>query len=894
MPAIRLVPYGLVFLLLVLCACDDEKKSKRTSDAGPAADSGSVPVAQKAQGLIIDADTRAPIAGASLTTNDGGSAKSDGQGEFTLVVGDKDRYATVTRESFAPTERALPASGGSLTVLLKSVDERTTFRGDKGTTVELATGVRLEIPKDAVLDAEGKKVPGEVTLELAVVDGQKPEQAGALPGDMSAEQKNGKTGRLSVETGLSIRIFDAKQTDLTVDKNADVVAEVPAREAGNKTLAVYSYGKKEQRWKEEGSAEVSTSADKKPVYRAKIEHLSWWSLGRFFDGLSCVRACVEGESGEPAQGAQLWVVGASAPGVSQFFTREDGCGAGDVIAEASVVVVGQVGTLVSQSVRLETGPRGPSVAKDASECVDAGTLRLGQSASASCALCSIEAGPPGMDAGKEPTPDASLDATLPSADAAFDGSSPINDSGLLSEAGGPAPTTLIEQAFLKASNADSNDSFGSSISISGNTLVVGAPNERSNATVINGSQTDNSASNAGAAYVFVRTGNTWTQQAYLKASNAQANDTFGRSVSIDGDTIVVGAPGEDSDSVGVDGALNENAAGAGAAYVFVRSGSTWTQEAFLKASNTDADDAFGTSVAISNNTIVVGAPFEDSADSALQEDDTALSSGAAYVFFRSGGTWVPTRYLKASNLEADDQFGGDVAIDASTILVSALGEDSGLPFEAPDPNPNDNTKADSGAVYVFVENGTTWSQQAYIKAINPDPGDAFGESIAISVDTIVIGASSEDSAESQINGDAPSDNSAQSNGAAYVYSRTGTSWSFDTYLKARNGRTNHDFGDSVSIDGPFIVVGAFQDDSPATTINGDATQGAEPVSVGSAFLYQRTPVGWVEKAYLKGSNSVAGDWFGKAVGVSGLTTICGAVRQGGTAGAVYVYLDQST
>ncbi|MBN1538004.1 MAG: FG-GAP repeat protein, partial [Anaerolineales bacterium] len=141
-------------------------------------------------------------------------------------------------------------------------------------------------------------------------------------------------------------------------------------------------------------------------------------------------------------------------------------------------------------------------------------------------------------------------------------------------------------SYLKASNTGSEDLFGRSVAVSGDTVVVGATGEASSATGVDGDQTDNSASGSGAAYVFVRSSGVWSQQAYLKASNTGANDFFGGSVAISGDTVVVGAMHEDSSATGVDGDQTNNSADAsGAAYVFVRSNGDWSQQAYLKASN---------------------------------------------------------------------------------------------------------------------------------------------------------------------------------------------------------------------------------------------------------------------------------------------------------------------
>jgi hypothetical protein len=203
-------------------------------------------------------------------------------------------------------------------------------------------------------------------------------------------------------------------------------------------------------------------------------------------------------------------------------------------------------------------------------------------------------------------------------------------------------TRWTQQAYLKASNAESGDSFGFSVALSGETLAVGAYGEDSGTVGINpaGGQVDNSASASGAAYVFVRTGTTWTQQAYLKASNAQSGDSFGFSVALSGDMLAVGAWGEDSDAIGVNpaGGQSSNKAGiAGAVYVFVQTGTTWIQQTYLKASNTGTGDYFSTSVALSPDTLAVGAYCEASSAIGVnpaggQSDNSAFGAGAVYVF----------------------------------------------------------------------------------------------------------------------------------------------------------------------------------------------------------------------------------------------------------------------
>jgi hypothetical protein len=263
---------------------------------------------------------------------------------------------------------------------------------------------------------------------------------------------------------------------------------------------------------------------------------------------------------------------------------------------------------------------------------------------------------------------------------------------------------LVQQAYLKASNTDSGDTFGNSVAMSGDTVVVGAPGERSNATGVNGNQGDNSALDAGAAYVFVRTSGVWVQQAYLKASNTDAGDSFGQSVAISGDTVVIGAPGERSNATGVNGNQGDNSAlFAGAAYVFVRTGGVWVQQAYLKASNTGAGDSFGQSVAISGDTVVVGATNEASNATGVngnQADNSALQAGAAYVFVRTNGVWVQQAYLKASNTGAGDIFGGSVAISGDTLVVLAPGEASNA--KGVNGNQGDNSALNAGAAYMFT------------------------------------------------------------------------------------------------------------------------------------------------------------------------------------------------
>jgi hypothetical protein len=335
-------------------------------------------------------------------------------------------------------------------------------------------------------------------------------------------------------------------------------------------------------------------------------------------------------------------------------------------------------------------------------------------------------------------------------------------------------STWTQQAYLKASNTEAGDSFGFHLAISGDTLLIGAYGEDSNATGVDGSQADNSTSQSGAAYVFTRSGSTWTQQAYLKASNTWASDRFGRSVAVSGDTAVIGAYLEDSSAIGVGGnQADDSTMDAGAAYVFVRSGSTWMQQAYLKAHNTGELDQFGRTVAVAGDTVVVGATGEDSNATGVDgngADDSAADSGAAYVFTRSGSTWTPQAYLKASNTGAGDIFGSSVVVAGGTVVIGATGEDSSA--TGVNGNQADDSAIESGAAYTFTRSGSTWTQQAYLKATKTGTGDAFGCAVAVSGDTTVIGARTEDSNATEVNG-SQTDNSTSNAGAAYVFTGFG-------------------------------------------------------------------------------------------------------------------------
>ncbi len=392
-------------------------------------------------------------------------------------------------------------------------------------------------------------------------------------------------------------------------------------------------------------------------------------------------------------------------------------------------------------------------------------------------------------------------------------------------------STWSQQAYLKASQVTTQDNFGLSVAVSGDTLVVGNAMEDSSTTGV-GSTPNESAANSGAAYVFVRSGTTWSQQAYLKASQVTGGDMFGVSVAVSGNTVVVGAQMEDSSTTGVGSTPNESAADAGAAYVFVRSGTTWSQQAYLKASQVTVDDYFGASVAVSGDTVVVGAENEDSSTTGVGStpNDSGSNTGAAYVFLRSGTTWSQQAYLKASQVTTQDNFGNSVAVSGDTLVVGAFQEDSSTTGVNSTP---DESAANSGAAYVFVRSGTTWSHQAYLKASQVTASDFFGDSVALSGDTLVVGAQNEDSSTTGVN--STPDESVGNTGAAYVFVRSGTTWSQQAYLKASQVSTNDNFGISVAVSGETVVVGSSGEDSSTTGVNSTPNESA--INAGAAYIF---------------------------------------------------------
>jgi hypothetical protein len=380
--------------------------------------------------------------------------------------------------------------------------------------------------------------------------------------------------------------------------------------------------------------------------------------------------------------------------------------------------------------------------------------------------------------------------------------------------------TISATQTVQGTDTTSPDNFGISVAVDGDTAVIGARWDK-----------HSGLQEAGSAYVFTRSGTTWSQQAKLTAgTDAAVTVQFGHSVAIDGDTVVIGAiyddqPGEDN---------------CGAAYVFTRSGTTWSQQARLVAGDATADDWFGNSVAIDGDTAVIGAYADDPAGTP--------NAGAAYVFTRSGTSWSEQAKLIAGDPGYSADFGLSVAVSGDTAVIGT-------------PENNNVGGTNAGAAYVFTRVGTSWSEQAKLLAGDAADDDRFGWSVAVFGDTAVIGARNDDHAGG---GDA---------GSAYVFTRSGTSWSQQAKLTAGDAAGNDFFGWSVAVDGDIAVIGATGNDAGAP-------------QAGSAYLFRRSGTKWSEQAkYLGPPNSDAR--LGRSVSVSGETALAGAHEDTGGGSASF-------
>ncbi len=387
---------------------------------------------------------------------------------------------------------------------------------------------------------------------------------------------------------------------------------------------------------------------------------------------------------------------------------------------------------------------------------------------------------------------------------------------------GSAHAQQNEIAKLEAPDPLPWSGFGYSVSVCGDTAVIGSNRDNDN------------GSGSGSAYVFVYRGGAWTQQAKLLPDDGAKSDSFGHSVAISNDTIVVGA-------------VHDAVFGmrSGSAYVFARSGDEWTQQAkLLPADGAEEFDQFGVAVSVSGDTVVVGMPLDD---------DNGRSSGSAYVYTRSDGAWSQQAKLLPDDGGEEEIFGNSVSICGDTVVVGSRGDaDNGIR---------------SGSAFVFTRSGDVWTQQAKLLPADGQPEEMFGSSVSVDHDTAVVGAQRDD------------DNGFYS-GSAYVYTRSDGDWSRQAKLLPDDGAELDFFGVSVSISGDAVVVGSLGDDNT----NGE--------DAGSAYLFTRSGDAWIQRAKFLPSDGTEEDWFGFSVSVDGDATVIGARFAGADAerfGAAYVF-----
>lgn len=394
----------------------------------------------------------------------------------------------------------------------------------------------------------------------------------------------------------------------------------------------------------------------------------------------------------------------------------------------------------------------------------------------------------------------------------------------LSESSGAAyvyrkgPQGWAQEAYLKASNAYAGDRFGHSVAIDGDLVIVGAAHEQSSSTGIDSLKVLDPGSERGAAYLFRRDANgDWSEEAYIKSPNNDSGDQFGESVAVSGNRVVIGAIGES----GFEGFPEVNGIPkSGAAYVVERQAGQWKHVAYLKAQNADPWDGFGDAVAVYGDTVVVGAPGEESAAGGINGgiwDNSLDFAGAAYVFVGNNESWTQQAYVKPATPSNLARFGTALTLYGDQLVVGSPG-------------------GGSGKAYVFRRSSGTWSPEASLVASNGEPNDLFGTSIDSFGDLLVVGSSAEGSESFGVNGD-QDDNHGFFCGAAYVFRRKSGDWEQIAYLKGSNVGDSYYFGTASAISSDTVIIGAVGERSNSTGLNGSQDLTGVPLA-GAAFLFE--------------------------------------------------------
>lgn len=382
----------------------------------------------------------------------------------------------------------------------------------------------------------------------------------------------------------------------------------------------------------------------------------------------------------------------------------------------------------------------------------------------------------------------------------------------------------LATTYVKAFNSRASFGFGSSVALDGDTAVIGAPAEDSYSGGVDGNEASTGAIGAGAAYVAIRGSNSkWARQAYLKAESPLKDDTFGSAVAIDGNTIAVGAPGDNSAQ--------------GAVYIFARTGSTWSQQAIVSEPVPAGGNNFGTAVAIQGNRLVA---------SSLNSGLVKYSGGAAYSFTRTGTTWkVDAKHPNppAARYQSYDGFGYRLSLSGERLAVSEWqGERSvfvmlysgsawsvegsitlpGLALEKSKIALDGDTLAASapGVVHIFTRSGSSWTKQVSLTPFDAAATDGFGSSVALKGDLLAVGSGCD-----------------TCSGGVSTFVRSGTTWKDGAFVTAANMEANDAVGFSVAISGNRIVAGAPGEDSNATSFNQSSANNSV-VDSGAAFIFE--------------------------------------------------------
>lgn len=386
---------------------------------------------------------------------------------------------------------------------------------------------------------------------------------------------------------------------------------------------------------------------------------------------------------------------------------------------------------------------------------------------------------------------------------------PVNASAVET---GPGLLGAVQTTRLVAPDGAAGDLFGASVAVDEDTLLVGAKFD------------DDRGVDSGAVYVFTRSGNAWTPQAKLIAADGGGAQYFGASVAIDDNTAIVGAFGDD-----------DMGFFSGSVYVFTRSGTVWTQQAKLTAADGDVFSYFGCSVALDQDTALIGANGDG---------DRGANAGAAYVFTRSGTAWDEQTKLVPADIRSNSTFGASVDLCGDSAIVGA-----------------------AESAYAFTRSATAWTQQARLEASDRAMvSSGFGHAVAIDGNTALIGAYSDNERNMWA-------------GAAYIFTREAYGWSQQAKLTAADGNPNDFFGISVAVDSDTAVVGAHQNDD----------RGSES---GSAYVFVRRDGVWTQQTNLTAPDGVVNDYFGQRVAVQGGNVVVGVPygdSMAGDSGTAYLF-----